>query len=799
MKITTFVARLVERHAVAILIVVLVLSAFAVWSVTQISVLTTQDTFLSSESEAFRGYRAYENAFGGDTMLVLVPGSPLELATPEALEGFTELEAQLRADPKIRSVVSPLTLLQGASAQAGLDLSDPTALVQAALADKSLRAQLERFFRNNHALVVVRLAGGLSVEEQSEAVRSIQDAVDASPFAKGAIVAGNPRMISDITSAIFSGLIKTGVIAVVLMVLILFITFPARWRLLSLPLVLVGVLWTFGIAAVADVPLTLVTLAGLPILIGLGVDFAIQFHNRYEEEMRRGEEPSGALVSSINHIAPTVGVAVAVMILGFATLLMSAVPAVQDFGVLLAIGAAVLYVVSLFVLNAFLFRFDRKPRMASTEVTVGRGRRLLERDWLYLGTVLPAVARWSRRHAVWVVAVSVVLAVFGFIVDGKLNVQTDIEKLIPTSTPGVVALNQAREVVGSGIELSVLVQAPDVTAPTFVEWLADFQAETLASHPEIAGADSLTTALGIQPGDPAPSAEEIAAALDRLPAEIRNGLVTSDKTGASLAFTMSEMEMASLNQLIDELTTSTDLPAGVTLTPGGTATLTARTVEAFTENRELITWVGILVVLLGLLLIYRNWRRALIAVIPIALVTGWSSALMWIAGIDLNPLTAVLGALVIAIGTEFTVLLLSRYWEERGKGMAHSLAMEEAVTKVGRAITASALTVAAGFGALIASSFPALHDFGIVIVIDVVFALVVTLTVVPALVRWFDRDKVSPQVTEQAVVPTTGVGAPTSPAPPTVVPTAGVRPSVSSLPQTTTKMVTAIRTRNNSV
>ena len=169
--------------------------------------------------------------------------------------------------------------------------------------------------------------------------------------------------------------------------------------------------------------------------------------------------------------------------------------------------------------------------------------------------------------------------------------------------------------------------------------------------------------------------------------------------------------------------------------------MTARTVEAFTENRGLITGIGIVVVLLGLLLIYRNWRRALIAVIPIALVTGWSSALMWVAGIDLNPLTAVLGALVIAIGTEFTVLLLSRYWEERAKGIAHDLAMEEAVTKVGRAITASALTVAAGFGALIASSFPALRDFGIVIVVDVVFALIVTVTVVPALVRWLDRDK----------------------------------------------------------
>ena len=345
---------------------------------------------------------------------------------------------------------------------------------------------------------------------------------------------------------------------------------------------------------------------------------------------------------------------------------------------------------------------------------------------------------------------AVVLAALGFAADRDLNVQTDIEKLIPTRHPRRRGPQPGPGVVGGTIELPFLIQAPDVTAPAFLEWMAEFQAKALESHPEIAGVDSLTTALGLQPGDPAPSSEAVAAALDQLPSEIREGLITADKTEASITFTMSEMQMATLNELIDDLVAEADAPAGVTLTPGGRITLTARTVEAFTENRGLITGIGIAVVLLGLLVIYRNWRRALIAVIPIALVTGWSSALMWVAGIDLNPLTAVLGALVIAIGTEFTVLLLSRYWEERAKGIAHDLAMEEAVAKVGRAITASALTVAAGFGALIASSFPALRDFGIVIVVDVIFALIVTVTVVPALVRWLDRDKATAAVRRTA-------------------------------------------------
>ena len=61
--------------------------------------------------------------------------------------------------------------------------------------------------------------------------------------------------------------------------------------------------------------------------------------------------------------------------------------------------------------------------------------------------------------------------------------------------------------------------------------------------------------------------------------------------------------------------------------------------------------------------------------IPIALATGWSAGVLFVLGllpgpleVDLNPMSVTLGALVIAISTEFTVLLSSRYSQEREAG-----------------------------------------------------------------------------------------------------------------------------------
>jgi hypothetical protein len=57
-------------------------------------------------------------------------------------------------------------------------------------------------------------------------------------------------------------------------------------------------------------------------------------------------------------------------------------------------------------------------------------------------------------------------------------------------------------------------------------------------------------------------------------------------------------------------------------------------------------------------------------VVPIALATGWSALLLWLLRVPLNPLSAMLGALVLAISTEFAVLLSARFEAERAAGHA---------------------------------------------------------------------------------------------------------------------------------
>ncbi len=155
------------------------------------------------------------------------------------------------------------------------------------------------------------------------------------------------------------------------------------------------------------------------------------------------------------------------------------------------------------------------------------------------------------------------------------------------------------------------------------------------------------------------------------------------------------------------------------VTPSGLAVVGTEAVTSLTANREQMSYIALVAVFLWLLVAsgasgVRCWsvsRRH-----PLAL----SSAVIYLFGVTVNTLAAISGPLVIATCTEFTVLIMERYLEERREGRGATQAVETASTRIGRAFVASGLTTAAGFGVLALSGFPLLSDFGIVVSVNVV-------------------------------------------------------------------------------
>jgi uncharacterized protein len=242
-------------------------------------------------------------------------------------------------------------------------------------------------------------------------------------------------------------------------------------------------------------------------------------------------------------------------------------------------------------------------------------------------------------------------------------------------------------------------------------------------------------------GQMPPESQQIKQILQNIPAPIQTNLISDDYSAINVIINAKEAGVSHAKDLQTILPVYlANPPSGVNVTITGNSLIQIALLDALNGGRVKMTLIGIIFVFLGLFLLFKfNIIKALLAIVPIGLIIGWSSGFMFLTGIKYTPLTATLGTLIMGIGVEFTVLLMTRYYEERDKGEGPVEAMTTAMTKIGRAIIASGLTVIGGFGALlIARDFLILRDFGIVTVVDVFFALVSALFVLPTLIVWID-------------------------------------------------------------
>jgi hypothetical protein len=334
------------------------------------------------------------------------------------------------------------------------------------------------------------------------------------------------------------------------------------------------------------------------------------------------------------------------------------------------------------------------------------------------------------------------MAVAGLAVEGGLPIQTDPERWVDQSGEAVGELTALRTGTGFSSELSILVEGDDVTAPEVTAWMQRFGAEAVARHPdELLRATSMA---GLATGVHGTTAggEDADRLLSVAPEDAARALVASDRRAASIVFPIAPVSLAARQELLDDLRADLggDLapPAGVTATPAGLAAVGVELVDGLEAGRQVLTLAALALVAAWLVVAQRRVTRALLVLAPVAVAVGATSLAIAGLGIELTPLTTVAGPLVIAVGTEFAVLVLARYLEEREAGRDPATAVHEGVPHIGRAFVASGLTLVAGFGALMLSPMPLLRDFGLVVALAVVCSLASTLVLLPPLLRWAD-------------------------------------------------------------
>jgi hydrophobe/amphiphile efflux-3 (HAE3) family protein len=793
-QVAGFLARRFRGTLAAVVAVTVVLGAGA----TRLYFDTSQNGLIGAQSQVAKDNVRYQATFGGDALLIMATGPVAKLFTPHNLARQRRLEAQLQATGQFSSVIGPYDTLEFAAnqtkvgqaifadaiAQANargdtttaakvaavqrielsratplvtsgqLSLSDPAAslsdpaVVQYLLRDQTgaIRPALRDAFPNNdHAVFIVTPKGNTSIATLGAAADTVTRITAHNPFAGfHSIATGPPVLLEDINNYLQGGLATLGALAIAVMALILCFVFRVRSRLLSLVVVALGAITTFGVMGYLGIALSLVTISGFPIIIGLAVDFSIQVQSRFQEEVSIDGDGTAAMARTFQNLVPALGIAMAAAALGFVAIQVSRVPIIRDFGVMLDLAVVLLFLIVVTALPALLLA--REHRRPSPPHEWGRGA--IERT-------VRTVAHAAQRVLLPVMLIGAIVTIAGFAVAGRFSIQTDPQKWVPQGSTVVHDLNELQAGAGFSSEVGTLVEAPNVTTTGVASWMNTYGTRQVTKHSQdLLRATSLPGAVAAVTGGAPVDQTQLQLLLSIAPKVFRTEFISPNHRQANLIFPVRNISLNQREQLLSAMTADLHPPAGTHAVFSGLAVVGVELVKALEANRTELTLLSLLAVVIWLGLAYRSVWKVALPLVPVVFAVGGSSLIVYLLGFSLSPLTAVSAPLVIAVCTEFSVLIMARYLEERARGRTPDEAVDIGAVRIGRAFVASGLTLIGGFGVLAASPFPLLRDFGIIVALNAVVALLSALFILPPLLMWADRHghlpRLGPDPTDQA-------------------------------------------------
>ncbi len=141
---------------------------------------------------------------------------------------------------------------------------------------------------DEYMMFLVILEGEVSDETKGDIIDTILVSIEDQGLTDSTLVSGKPVLDMSIKDAMMESMQMMMALSAGIMIAVLLIVFRVKWSLLPLGIILIAVIATIGIMGWLNIGLTLVSMAVFPVLIGLGIDYAIQFQSRYTEELAGG-------------------------------------------------------------------------------------------------------------------------------------------------------------------------------------------------------------------------------------------------------------------------------------------------------------------------------------------------------------------------------------------------------------------------------------------------------------------------------------------------------------------------------
>lgn len=197
--------------------------------------------------------------------------------------------------------------------------------------------------------------------------------------------------------------------------------------------------------------------------------------------------------------------------------------------------------------------------------------------------------------------------------------------------------------------------------------------------------------------------------------------------------------VAALRSILSRLKTVYGARAQTYVT--GSAPLSIDQEHVFGASSELVVTAALVIILLGLY--FRSAVAPAFPLLTIGIAIFIANLFVYLVAVYLFAIdftvTAILETVILAVGTDYSIFLVSRYRDEIRTGRPHPDAVRNAVIWAGESVATSGGAVLISFAALSLGSFPLMRTLGLTLGFAVTIALGISLTFIPAAVTLLNR------------------------------------------------------------
>ena len=184
-----------------------------------------------------------------------------------------------------------------------------------------------------------------------------------------------------------------------------------------------------------------------------------------------------------------------------------------------------------------------------------------------------------------------------------------------------------------------------------------------------------------------------------------------------------------IEKIIKEASTQYGVIAGLT----GSIVLGRDEYKAFTSDSWTVSILALIGIFILFVISFRMWVSPLLAILTVIMGVTWAMGFSSFLVEYLSMMTAMMSVILIGLGIDFSVHIISGYTEKRNQGLDVQISMQETLLRFGPGIMTGGITTGLAFLTLMISETVGMQEMGLMAGVGIIFTMLATIIILPTM------------------------------------------------------------------